>query len=274
MKQKLILFLFGLVFLSMMVQAQSTEKDKTKLHSISEIRALLELSDVGYYSELTNEPTNALEYRGEKKTAANMGVYAADLLYVVATSENENIFQEYGAIMELAKNEGLTDDIPAIILKRYEDGNATAEEVIDMLDNAMEKSEAKMSEQNKQEFFAYFALGNYIEKLYLVSSIIERPKQTDVPAEVEATLKRNLIRYIGAQSIRLQGMLDIVTLYPDDTKEVVDARDIKLLMDQYKYLESNREQLLQLSAEEFFNEKNIKAIFKQIKKIRERIVKV
>ena len=197
------------------------------------------------------------------------------MLYVVATSgDRSNLVEGYGAIMQLAQEYGLTDNVPQIILKRYEDGDATVEEVFNMLQKALDDSERNLSQKDKHEFFAYHAFGNYIEKLYLISTIIERPKKTDVPAEVEATLKRNLIQYIGNQAIRLQGLMDLLAPYPNLSSDVVVLDDIKVLKAQYEYIQGKRSKLMEMGPEEFYKDKDVKAIFDQIKKIRTRIVKV
>jgi hypothetical protein len=270
MKAKLILFFIGILLLSLSAQSQ-----ETKLTSIEEIRSVFEMSDVGFYPEIINEPTNALKYKGDKKIAANIGAYSADMLYVVATSEDRsNIVQAYGAVMQLSNEYGLTDDVPKLILKRYEDGDATVEEVYDMFQKALDASERKLTEQDKREFFAYHTFGNYIEKLYLVSSIIERPKKTDVPEEVEANLKRNLIRYVGNQGMRLQGLLDLLKPYPNLSEDVIVREEVKELIEKYKVIGEKRSELMELGPAEFYNNKDVKAVFKQIKKIRTRIVKI
>jgi len=272
MKTKFILFFIGMLVLSVNVKSQDS---KVKLTSISEIRAVFEMSDVGFYPELINEPTNALKYEGDKKIAANLGAYSADMLYVVATSDDRsNLVVSYGAVMQLSNEYGLTDDVPRLILKRYEDGDATVEEVYDMFQKALDNSERKLTEQDKREFFAYHTFGNYIEKLYLVSSIIERPKKTDVPAEVEANLKRNLIRYIGNQGMRLQGLLDLLKPYPNLSEDVIVREEVKELIEKYEVIAEKRSELMELGPTEFYNNKDVKAVFAQIKKIRTRIVKV
>ena len=272
MRQRLILVFIGIIAFSIHVQSHESE---AKLTSISEIKAVFEMSDVGFYPELINEPTNALKYQGDKKIAANLGAYSADLLYVVATSEDRSdIVQGYGAIMQLSQEYGLTDNVPQIILKRYEEGDASVEEVFNMLQKALDDSERNLTEQDKREFFAYHAFGNYMEKLYLISSIIERPKKTDVPEEVEATLKRNLVQYIANQAIRLQGLMDLLAPYPNLSSDVVVLDDIKVLKAQYEYIHGKRSKLMEMGPEEFYKDKDVKAILKQIKKIRSRIVKV
>ncbi|HSH20187.1 MAG TPA: hypothetical protein VLA03_07025, partial [Draconibacterium sp.] len=94
-----------------------------------------------------------------------------------ATSDRSQIVDQYGAIMELSQNFGVTSDLLKVILKRYEDGNATVSEVYDMMQKALDDGEKYLTSEDKQEFFSYHIFGNYIEKLYVISSIIERPKK-------------------------------------------------------------------------------------------------
>ncbi|HSH20186.1 MAG TPA: hypothetical protein VLA03_07020 [Draconibacterium sp.] len=99
-------------------------------------------------------------------------------------------------------------------------------------------------------------------------------KKTDIPEEAELTLKRNLIKFIAGQSEKLQVLIDLLAPYPDTSSEVVVLEDIEVLKNMYKVVEANRLKLMELGPKEFYENKDVKAIFKQIKKIRTRIVKV
>ena len=272
MKQKLILFYVVMLMFSLSVQSQ--DDGDVKLTSIAEIRAVFELSDVGFYPEIVNEPSNALKYKGDKKIAANIGAYAADLLYVVATSDQSKIVEQYGAILELSQNFGITNDLLPVILKRYEDGNATVSEVFDMMQKALDDSEKNLTLEDKLEYFTYHTYGNYIEKLYVVSSIIDRPKKADIPEEAELTLKRNLIKFVSNQDEKLQILIDLLSPYTDKADDVVDIKEIVTLKKMYETTKAKRTELTKLGPKEFYEDKDVKAIIKQIKKIRTRLVKV
>lgn len=290
MKQNLILFLIGIFVLSISCQNQKTKKDvvqktesegvtekaaeiKTRLASLHDIKAVFEMADVGYYSEITNEPTKALSYEGDRKIAANMGVYMADMLYTMTTAgRSPDTYANYGAIMELSKNVGLTQEFPELIIERYEKTNVSIDTIVVMLEKAFSKSEKKLSDNAKSEFYAFMLLGNYIEKLHLISSIIERPKQADVPEVAVAELKRKLLLLMGRQSEPLKKLIMILSAYSEDASHVVELDEIRELVNRYNEVAAQREVIVKLESTEIFKAKEIVAIHEQISKIRNRIV--
>jgi hypothetical protein len=290
MKQKLVLFLAAIIVISISCQNQKSKKDTNvnteseevaeeisefvpKLKSIATIKGVLQMSDVGYYPEIINEPTNALKYVGDRKIAANIGVYMGDMIYVLTTSGRSEAYANYGAIMELAKDFGMTDEFPRLILERYEKGNVAIDSVLIVLEDALSNSEKKLTENEKSEFYVFMLLGNYIEKLYLVSSIIQRPKRANVPEAAVAQLKRNLLLLMGKQSGPLKKLLELLADYSDDASHVVSLDEIKELINRYETVAAQRENLLKLEPAEIYKAKEIVAIHNQIEIIRNRIVK-
>jgi hypothetical protein len=292
MKQKLVFFLIGIFTLSISCQNQKAKKDTDQksgsevvveeihevmpefgLRTISDLQSVFEMADVGYYPEITNEPTYALNYKGEEKIAANMGVYMADLLYAMTTSGRKDAYADYGAIMELSKHIGLTNEFPALIIERYEKSTVSIDSIVIMLDHAFENSEKKLSDIDKSEFYEFMLLGNYIEKLYLVSSIIQRPKKTELPEEVEASLKRNLVGLISKQSNRLEELLKIMSKYSNVSNNVLVLDELIELKNAYMIVEAKRDEIMKLGPTEFYGAKEILNVHEKIAKIRSRIVK-
>jgi hypothetical protein len=290
MKQNLIYFLIGILVLSISCQNQKSKKKPVQknesevvvekvieiipeLRSFSSIKATFQLSDVGYYPEIINKPINAIDYVGDRKRAANMGIYLGDMIYVMSTSGSKEAYESYGAVMELAKDFGITDDFPKFILERYEKENVSVDSGLIILENALDNSEKELSENDKSKFYAFVLFGNYIEKLYIVSSIIQRPKEANVPEAAVTQLKRNLLFLIQKQSGPLDELVALLADYSDDASHVVVLDEIKELSNRYKEAAAKREIISQLEAAEIYKAKEIVAIHKQIEKVRNRIVK-
>jgi hypothetical protein len=289
MKQNLIFLLVGIFVLSISCQnqksknkpVQKTESEVVvedvieiipKLRSFSDIKAVFQLSDVGYYPEIINKPINAIDYVGDRKKAANMGIYLGDMIYVMSTSGSKEAYESYGAVMELAKDFGITDDFPKFILERYEKENVSVDSGLIILENALDNSEKELSENDKSKFYAFVLFGNYIEKLYIVSSIIQRPKEANVPEAAVAQLKRKLLFLIQKQSGPLDELLALLADYSNDASNVVVLDEIKELSNRYKEAAAKRETISQLEPAEIYKVKEIVAIHKQIEKVRNRIV--
>jgi hypothetical protein len=289
MKQNLIFFLIGIFVLSISCQNQKSKKNPVQkneseviveevieiipeLRSLSTIKAVFQLWDVGHYPGITNDTDKAVNYKGDRKMAANIGVYLADMLYAMSTSAKPDAYKSYGATMELAKNIGLTKEFPAAIVKRYQDTNVSNDTIVAMLENSLANSEKELSDKNKSEYYVLMLFGNYIEKLYIVSSIIQRPKEANVPEAAVTQLKRNLLFLIQKQSGPLDELVALLADYSDDASHVVVLDEIKELSNRYKEAAAKRETISQLEPAEIYKAKEIVAIHKQIEKVRNRIV--
>ncbi len=288
MKQKLLFLFISIFILSVACTNQKAKKTssepkaekstevvldvKPRLHSISDIKAVFQMADVGYFPEIINPPANALNYTGDRKIAANMGVYLGDMLYVVATSKKKIAYLNYGAIMELAKNAGLTEEFPQLIIERYEKENLSTDSMLTILDKALDKSEKKLTENDKAEFFSFILLGNYIEKLYIVSKILVQPSEAGLPANVDAMLKRNLFLLVAKQTGPLEELISIVSKYAGGANQVVDMAELNELLSYYKEAQANKETLAKLAPSELYKSKEVVQVFNQIEKVRNRIV--
>ena len=275
MKQRLILLLVGMITLSITCQSQESKKnndDAPQLKSVNEIKSVFEMADVTYYKDIVNEPTNALEYKGDKKIAANMGVYLGDMLYAVTTDSKKEGYNSYGAAMELAKSVGVEKEFPKYILERYAADNVNSDSLLAVLDKVLDNSNKKLTDNDKSEFFAYLVMGNYVEKLYILSSLVKKTNK-DIPEASNAMLKRSLLMALGNQAGHLEKMLTMLSKHPNMTTEVIDVDEIRVLIQDYKNVADNREAIAKLEPAKIYKAKEIVAVQKQISKIRKRIVK-
>ena len=251
--------------------AEDVTKVIPELHSIAEIKTLFELAGVGYHPDLVNDPTNATKYSGKQKIAANLGVYMADMVYVISTKGENRAKKEYSAILELAKDFGFADDVLNMSYERYEEGNTSVEEFYKQLQQSLENSSKQMTESEVSEIHSYLIYGNYIEKLYLVSSLL-RHDNKKLEKETEAVLKRDLLALLTNQVSRINEMIFILEKYPDQWSEVVELKDLQKLMDLYLLANTKRDSLLTLSPQQIYKADEVNDVLDQIELLRRRIV--
>lgn len=251
--------------------AEDVTKVIPELHSITEIKTLFELAGVGYYPGMVNDPTNAKKYSGKQKIAANLGVYMADMVYVVSTKGEKRAKKEYTAILELAKDFGFADDVLNMTYERYEEGNTSVEEFYTQLQQSLENSSKQMTESEVSEIHSYLIYGNYIEKLYLVSSLL-RHDNKKLEKETDAVLKRDLLALLTNQVSRINEMIFILEKYPDQWSEVVDLKDLQKLMDLYLLANTKRDSLLTLTPQQIYDANEVNDVLDQIELLRRRIV--
>lgn len=286
MKHRIVLFL--IVIMSTFISCVNQDRQKTKdskfklnaedvaivipeLHSISELKIIFEAADIKFDPQIINQTELVSHYFGDKKIAANIGVYLADLVYVLSAKENADIKKEYGAVFELAKQYGFADSLLNLTVERYENGNVSVNEFFKLLEESLENSSKNMSESDVSEFNSYLILGNYIEKLYLVSSLLQQ-KNDEVDSETAAKLKIKLLHLLSNQSVRINQLIYVMSKYPNQSADVLVQEDLQKLFDSYVTIEANRDKILALEPAEIYKSKEVNAIFKQIDKIRNRMV--
>lgn len=269
MKKLKLLFILG-VFLSNVALAQNIELEdvQPQLTSTSAIMAFYEMNDIAYYKDIVNTPKKALIYVGDKKVAANMGVYLADMNYGIgakALKANES----FSAVMELSKKLGLEKQFTQVILDRLNNENISATEASELLDRILKDSKNKFSEAKQTEIYNFLLFGNYIEKLYLVSSVLSKSLDSDLPEAVKSNLNRSLLILMAKQGKPLE---ELSKLMVDYSSELVAHRDIQGLLKLYKQLAANKDKIVNLAPADIYKNKNITDIQKNIETIRARIV--
>lgn len=244
-----------------------------KLKSVPEIESSLELADIEYYPELVNYPLNAQTYNGKRKIAANIGVYLTDLMYAKKnTAVTNEAYKNYAALMELSSNSGLNKEVIEIIYERFENDKISEQELQNMIKEALTNSAIDLSENQQKQLYAYLVMGNYIEKLYLSSSIIMRPKQIEMPEEVEALLKRNLMKKVTSLTNRLPEITNLMYSFDGDSKDNQVRKEIEELNKRFIAFEERKPEIINLPFNEMMEVKEVYYFVTQIERIRANVV--
>ncbi len=278
MKQKLLLLFISICAFSFSGNSQQskdaghTKAADSELHSLARISAFFEMRDINYYSDIINDPVKALDYEGDNKIAANLGAYLGDMVYVMGTSGPKDAYLNFGAAMECAKRVGLEEEFPTIIIERYTNENVSSDSIVKLLDAALDNSKKQLSDKDKTEFFDFIMYGNYIEKLYIISSLLEKQENKNLSDGANANLRRDLLLLMVKQQKQLENLYSIMSAYSNNTSYLFRLGQFRSLINRYDDLVANKDAILKLKPEEMFQAKEIKAIKEQIAVIRNNIV--
>lgn len=269
MKHKLFSFLMAmLVGLTAYAQDIDVEDIQPQLTSVKNITAFFQMNDITYHKDIVNNPENALRYNEENKIAANIGAYLADMVYGLGT-KSEHTYKSFGAVVRLADKLDLEDEFTELVIKRINDEDISIEEASEVLDRTLKGSSKNLDDITKKDLYNYIVYGNYIEKLYVVSSLLTKAKESNLPEPVKANMNRNLLLMMAKQSDQLE---ELSRLMAGNSNQVVAHRDLQDLLEAYLTLAKNKNKILKLSAEDMFSAKEVKNIQKKIAEVRERIV--
>lgn len=244
------------------------EDIQPQLKSIKAITAFFQVNDIAYYKDIVNDPDNALRYSDENKIAANIGAYLGDMVYGLGT-KSENTFKSFGAVVRLADQLDLEDEFTELVVRRINQEEISTEEAAEVLDKTLQGSSKNLDDITKKDLYNYIVYGNYIEKLYIISSLLTKAQTSGLPAAAKANLNRNLLILMAKQGDELENLSNLMA---GNSNEVVAHRELQDLLDAYQKLAKNRKKILNMSAEDMFKAKEVKTIQKQIAEVRERIV--
>lgn len=268
MKKLFLLFILLSTCSGLIAQNIDFESVQPKLTSMANISAFYEINDITYHKGIINDPPKALEYKGDKKVAANMGVYMADMIYGIG-SKSLDANDSFGAVMELARKLGMEDAFTQVIIDRLNSEDIGASEAGKYLDEVLKVSEEKFTEDQQAEIYNFMLYGNYIEKLHLISSQLQKSKESDLPESAVANLNRSLLLLMARQGPPLKKLSKLMVDY---SSNIVAHRDIQKLLGAYEELAKNRDKIVKMAPADMYEAKEIKAIQKQIAEIRERVV--
>ena len=242
-----------------------------ELHSISEIKAVFDRAEVDLYPELINESSNASLYYGRQKLAANLGAYLGDLVYVLSTDGEKKSGDTYKAIIELSEKFDVAAEILSVSRERLNNEMSSADEFVAALETILENSSSNLSESEVSEFNSYLIFGNYIEKMYIVSSLCQR-ENSELTQEQDVNARLDLLSLLANQSSRVNELIYILSKYPDELTNVVALDELSQLLSLYTNVEASRDKLLKKNPSDVLKANEITAIFNQVEKIRNRLV--
>lgn len=239
---------------------------------LSSLTDIVDLSGAGYIPGLVNTPQHVLDYKGNMVwAAANLGVYKADLLYLLIYEQKDDAYTTYASAKSLARELGIAESYEQITIDRLEGETASAQDVIEELEAAYENSGVKLKEEERARIYTAMLAGNYIEKMYLLFNIIFEYPEEDMPEESKLLLLRQMI--VGLNK-HLQGVDALVEMIEKNATE----DDPGYLLAELKNLQAQLAVLkvtdnpAQLQAQEIFENKELLEVFDTVKGLRSIIV--
>jgi len=248
-------------------------------------------ANLEYQNAWLNPINRVNEYLGRpEKAALNLGVYLSDLGYQSIYMKSEAAMQYFKTAKQLSDQLNILNQATNTYLKRFEANLSNRDSLLTITREAYYSIDEYLRENEKTDLAALIVTGAWIEGLYGGGYIL-----TALPAYFEDKKYRPLIYRIGAQKSSLQNIITMLEKI-DDVEEVkAIVAELKKLLALYAKVEvveaSSQEEAIvdiaevqnieELTQEVVINSvKEVKidkatfdAIYKQISKIRQMIVK-
>lgn len=207
-------------------------------------------------ADLLNPTENVKVYTTSKSKAVNMGVYGAELNYVIHFSQTQYSMKYMLASKQLADQIGVAMAFNQQLISEYQTNVENKDSLINIIFTVYDN--AKRMLQNEEQFMlsALVIVGSWVENMYITTTMFDQTNNS--------TLKSKLITKVIEQKEYLQKLIDaVVVLDEGDNVFVTEIiQELKGVNDIYDNF-----------GERVLSESDVKQLQEKIAVLRNKIIK-
>ena len=259
-------------------QAESDLKEQIQevvyeIPSPSEIPFLLEATGAEFNGSLIHDNNRAGEYMSlNDKAAINLGIYAADIGYLVSYDKVQESLTYMGTAKKLADNLGISGSFDVELIKRFEDNLSRKDSLAILLNNTIQKTETYLKDDNRNRLAALIVAGSFIEGLYISTQLIKSYPKDILPEDSRNLVLTPLIRVVLEQQKAAQDLSNLLgTIDPSDPVNDL-LTNLSLLIKNYGAL-NIEEQIKNNRADLVLSDKTLEDITTRVAEMRATLIK-
>jgi len=257
-------------------QAEKSLTDEIKdvennLPSPTEIPYLLQETGAEFNQSLLNDKKKADSYLTRNdKAALNLGVYAADIGYLVSYDKTQEAIDYVTASKKLANGLGVLGSFDQEVLKSFEKNISNKDSLTRLVNSAVKETEKYLRGDNRVKPAALMLTGSFIEGLYISTGLIKSyPK--DLKEEDRMLVLTPLLRVVLQQRESIDDLAKMLSGV-EQTEPVISILE-KLNSLEGSYRDLNIEEKIKNNqADKILTDKNLAAITNTVESLRKSIV--
>lgn len=187
-----------------------------------------------YDESLTNDLNRLEEYLVDpKKAALNLGIYAADIGYLIAYDQVQESMEHMSACQKIAENLGVATAFDLQMIEQYESAMNDHARLIQLLNETIVKAEKRLGDSDQIANAGLVLTGSFIEGLYLAVTVIDNYHKIHKDKQSDKILEP-LVKLVLEQE---QPLIDIIALLKDIpsnqdlNRTIAELNILKLLYD-------------------------------------------
>jgi len=189
----------------------------------SELAAYLESVDADYNGSFINDPGMASEYLiSPEQSALALGVYFMDINYTAAYGKRDQTSALYDAMQMLADSIGMARVLNQAILEQFNKELEENQAAKTLVRDALIEGTKHLNTTNRPRLSTLIMAGIVIERLHLISSIIDQSVESENLYKQDLDLMITpLMRAAAQQADNVNKMIEAINLIrtPDDEAE-------------------------------------------------------
>ncbi|HEX6889583.1 MAG TPA: hypothetical protein VF141_02785 [Chryseolinea sp.] len=239
--------------------------------SPSEIPYMLQTTGAEFNESLINPRDKADQYASiTNKAALNLGVYAADIGYLVSYDKTQEAIDYLNAAKALADGLGVIGSFDLEVLNQFEKNISNKDSLSRLLDRTVKKTEDYLKDDNRNKLSAMIVTGSFIEGLYISTGLVKTYPKDLLPDDAKNLILTPLIRVVLDQKRSVSELLTMLGSIEQVEPVTTMVADLKALEAQYAAL-NIEEQIKNNKANLVLSDKNLIEITKIVEKLRKDI---
>lgn len=256
-------------------QSEASEKFKDVIQEIpspSEIPYLLEATGAEYDASLVNSISRVDRYSNRNdKAALNLGVYSADVGYLVSYDKVQESLNYMSELKKLADNLGVSGAFDRQLVTRFEDNLGNKDSLAYLLDESIQKVENYLRDDNRTRLAALMLAGSFVEGLYISTQLIENYPKDILPDDARNLILTPLIRVVLQQEMAVNDLLELLKSVEKTEPVNTLIEDLEELKTSYKEL-NIQDQISNNRADLVLTNETLNKITRKVAEMRQMIV--
>lgn len=256
-------------------QSVASEKFKDVIREIpspSEIPYLLEATGAEYDASLVNSISRVDMYSNRNdKAALNLGVYSADVGYLVSYDKVQESLNYMSELKKLADNLGVSGAFDRQLVTRFEENLSNKDSLAYLLDESIQKVESYLRDDNRTRLAALMLSGSFVEGLYISTQLIENYPKDILPDDARNLILTPLIRVVIQQEIAVNDLLELLRNVEKTEPVNTLIEDLEELKTSYEKLDI-QDQISNNRADLMLSNETLNEITRKVAEMRQMIV--
>lgn len=188
-----------------------------------------------YDPDLTNDIEKLDSYlTNPDKAALNLGIYAADIGYLIAYDQVQESMDHMTACQKLAENLGVASAFDLDMIRKYEAAMDDHNRLIELLNETILTAEQRLGDSDQLANAGLVLTGSFIEGLYLAMTVVKAHHKANRRNADEDQILEPLVKLVLQQKKPLEDIIGLLKEIPTDpvvTKMIAELNILKILYD-------------------------------------------
>jgi hypothetical protein len=208
-------------------EEETIDSNKTNLISVNgelfsipspiQTSVLLKQSGAAYSKSLLNATQSLSGYSTNFQKAANLGIYGADLGYVIIYGQTQDALGYLNASKKLSDDIGVAGAFDQALMTRFEKNMGVNDSLLSIFSSAYRATDAYLKNNDRSEVSGLIIAGGWIETMYFTTNILKNNFKN----------KKDVVARVAEQRTTLDHVIKLLTPYyqnPDlpEYTELVD----------------------------------------------------